>query len=110
MAALESVFRVRTSLLPLGPDVLLHARAEARLRAGPIAEARCEFLPDAPLASGSVSDAGGTVSLQARLASGTAVRMQGRYSAGRLTAEITEADGRPYTVVWDKDGKLLQGP
>jgi hypothetical protein len=107
VAGSELIFRVQTSPGPGRPDVLVHAAAGIDLRKGPIAEARFRFRPDAPLVAGAVPD-GGTVSLSARLASGAAVTLEGRYTADGLTAEITEAGRKPYRAAWDRDGKLLQ--
>jgi hypothetical protein len=109
VASLELVFRVQTSAVFGTLDALVHARADASLRNGSIAEARFLFRPDAPLAAGAVSN-GATVSLSAKLASGVSISLQGGYASGKLTAEITEAGGEPYTAVWDKDGTLMQGP
>lgn len=109
VASRELAFRVQTSLRPGSPDALVHARVEAVLRQGPIAEARLLFLPDAPLAAGAAVG-GGAVSLSARLASGSAIGLEGRYEGGRLSAEITEADGTTYRAAWDGNGNLLQDP
>ncbi|MEO6094696.1 MAG: hypothetical protein ABIW76_03105 [Fibrobacteria bacterium] len=110
VAALELVFRVQTSIILGSQDALVRARVQATLRKGPIAEAHFLFRPDVPLVSSGAVSNGGSVSLSAKLASGVTVSLQGRYAAGKLTAEVTEAGGKPYTAVWDKAGKLLQGP
>lgn len=109
VAALELVFRVQTSIVFGSQDALVNTGADAAFRKGPIAETHFLFRPDIPLVSGTVSN-GGSISLSAKLVSGVTVTLQGRYAAGKLTAEITEAGGEPYTAIWDKDGKLLQGP